>query len=181
MNKAFLLLPLLLLASCSTSSLNYNDHSGAGDLDDGGRALGNWTLFSDNNNSVFAKGSYLDGKPHGLWEIWDNAGVKNADLDFDYGQYTGTYTLYYTGYTPEATGMVKTIGHAHNGEYSGDFTRYNPDGSVLVKYTALNNSVTTVEQGLRLDAEQQLAADMGLLNVYQQAILKAPAKANSTN
>jgi len=172
--KALLLLLPFLLVSCTT--LTVNDHSGFGDIDRFGKALGEWTLYSDNNDSIFAEGNYVDGRPDGAWKIYDNSGTKNAELYFKDGVYHGEYRLYYTSYTPEAVGRLKTIGSCEYGNYSGDFTRYLTDGSILVHYSVSNNSIHSVHNGGESDAREQLRADKALLKVYYTAILKAPGK-----
>ena len=83
MKTLITLIASLLLMACTVMNAT-TDHNGTGPLDSRGRAVGNWNLYSDNNQSIFAKGAYLDGMPHGPWEIWDNLGTKNADLNFEY-------------------------------------------------------------------------------------------------
>lgn len=164
------------LAFLSCAPVAVNDLSGSGAVGYAGKAEGNWTIYSDASSSVIAKGAFLNGRPHGPWEIWDDAGVKNAELDFENGVYNGQYRLFYTGLTPEAVGRLKTVGRTVSGKFSGEFVRYDLDGRLLVRYTGLNNAVTTVQEGLRVDAEEQLAADRILLGNYLTAIIAAQKK-----
>lgn len=170
------LISLIPLVFLSCAPVAQNDLSGSGAIGNAGKAEGNWTIYSDASSSVIAKGAFLDGRPHGPWEIWDDAGVKNAELDFENGVYNGQYRLYYTGLTPEAVGSLKTVGRTVSGTFSGEYVRYDLSGRVLVRYTGLNNAVTTVQEGLRVDADEQIAADIRLLENYRTAILAAQKK-----
>jgi len=168
----------LLLVSCSWVSFprffNEGEHSGAGDKDESGNAVGVWTIYEDVNDSIFAKGAFVDGKPDGVWEVWDDAGTKNAELNFANGTYQNQYLLFYTSYTPLAEGRLKTIGATRDGRFEGGFSRYYPSGEVFVKYNAVDDKVVSVQQGEWQDAQYQLEADQHLLNVYREAIIKAP-------
>ncbi len=175
--KGLLLLIPLFLFSCSRFSVE--DHSGTGATNQSGNPVGEWTLHADVNGSLFAKGRYIAGEPHGKWEIFDNSGTRNAVLNFQNGAYAGEYRLFYTSYTPEAAGMLKTKGYCSYGNFTGDYTRLLSNGEVFVDYSAVDGKVTSVYQGEKSDAKQQLSADKKLLEVYYDAILAAPAKQSS--
>ena len=132
-----------------------------------------FTIYSDGESQLIARGGVEKGQPQGSWFIVDNFGVKNAELNFKFGTYNGSYILYYTSYTPDAAGDLKTKGNTSFGSFDGNYIRYNPDSSILVQYTAQGGKVDSVISGGQTDAEQQLRADISLLKAYREAILEA--------
>lgn len=175
--KGLLTLIPFLLFSCS--QLSVEDHSGVGNINQMGSPEGKWTLYADVNGSLFAKGVYIAGEPHGKWEIYDNSGTRNAILNFQNGTYSGEYRLFYTSYSPDAAGMLKTKGYCKYGAFTGDYIRLLTNGEVFVDYSAYDGKITSVYQGERSDAKKQLSADKKLLEIYYEAILAAPAKQSS--
>jgi len=153
----------LWLVACSTSSTTVDESL----------TYRQFAIYSDGDNEITAKGSVSKGQPHGTWFVVDSAGVNNAEVNFQYGTYNGPYMLYYTSYTPEAVGDLKTKGSTTFGSFDGNYIRYNPDSSVLVYYTANGGKVDSIISGSHSDAEQQLSADTKLLKAYREAILEA--------
>ena len=167
-----LVLSALICISCSRSAPT--DYFGYGQKNFLRHSDGDWTLLSVLNQTVFGKGSYRNGKPEGSWVLWDDYGKKIALLRFKKGKYHGNYSLYYSSLTPSIKADFKTKGQISHGNYSGKFARHLPNGETYVEYTVLDNQVTTVEKGLRIDANEQLKADTSLLKIYLEAITAAP-------
>ncbi|MBD3671245.1 MAG: hypothetical protein HUJ29_10760 [Gammaproteobacteria bacterium] len=141
-----------------------------------GFAIGNWELFAKANKSIFAKGKYINGLPDGLWTLWDTGGTKNAEFLFANGKLHGEYRLFYSSFTPEVSGKLKTIGSAYEGILEGTFKRYNPDGSTLVEYTAKSESVVNVSTGDRYTATKQLSADRRYIDLLVETIIAVPQR-----
>jgi hypothetical protein len=86
----------------------------------------------------------------------------------------GEYILYFTSFTPEASGDIKTVGGAEGGVLSGRFERYRPDGSLMVEYAAENDTLIRVYEGSPEDAKDQLKADRVYLDMIVRLVLETP-------
>ncbi len=170
---------LLLFTSCSTTTVDISpgaEHYGEGKRNNQGEAHGAWTLYAKANNSVFAEGSYEQGKPVDDWLIKDTGGTKNAELEFSNGVLDGEYRLYYSSFTPKASGKLKTIGHIKSGSPIGNFIRYKPDSTVLVEYQVKESGEIIAIKGSQEIAKRQRAADQRLLNGIIDTIRLTPVK-----
>lgn len=156
----------LLLAGCA-----YLRASGERDV--AGRPTGTWTLYRNSDNAILGVGKFIEGRPHGWWTLWDDGKSRVADLNFDHGLLEGEYKFFYTSHSPSANNRLKTIGHAKAGILFGDFERYLPNGSLLVRYHVDQSKVISVSAGTFEDAQSQLNADAELLMIYYKRIMEA--------
>jgi hypothetical protein len=159
-----------------TSASRDSQHYGIGQRDIEGKATGEWKLYAKANKSLFGEGRYVNGMPDGTWTLWDTGGTKNAELHFNNGVLNGEYRLFYSSFSPEAAGKLKTIGHANQGLLDGVFRRYNADGTSFVEYSAMDESVSDVSVGSFNNANGQLSADRNLLDLYIDTIVQIPQK-----
>lgn len=156
-----------VLISCTPAFTGY------GTRDAAGNAHGSWKIYK--YGWLRATGQFVDGKLNGQWQIFDEQGVKIADLPFSNGLLHGKYILYYgSAKFPEAAGRLKTIGHAEHGQFTGDFERYLPTGKLQVRYKAKNRIVTQLLFGTWADAQDQVWSDDDLIgNTFVNSILAA--------
>jgi antitoxin component YwqK of YwqJK toxin-antitoxin module len=129
---------------------------GKGQRDTDNLATGEWRLYAKSDNSLIGIGNYSKGLPEGAWRLFEEKGSKVAELNFLHGELDGEYRLFYSNFTPNAGGNLKTIGHIKDGLYQGHFQRFFPDGKVFVDYNALNGKVASVGVGTRRKASSSI-------------------------
>lgn len=154
-------------------------HYASGVRDSAGREQGLWKVHKASNGIVVGSANFVDGKLHGQVELFDafysdRPNVKVAQLSFHNGMLHGEYRLYYSGVSfAYAQGRLKTIGHALNNRFTGDFERYLPTGELQVRYKAKNEVVTKLFYGTWEDAQDQVVSDKKLIEeIYLPALLR---------
>ncbi|MEO9849492.1 MAG: toxin-antitoxin system YwqK family antitoxin [Reichenbachiella sp.] len=105
------------------------------------RQQGLWTMYYENGVKS-AEGNFVDGKPSGIWKVWDEKGNQIQELEHltdeklklwkVWGKNNnqlvrdgnGTYKNYDNG------GNLTQQGEVKNGDRTGDWISYFPDGSI---------------------------------------------------
>jgi len=173
MKNFAILTSILLMAGCFTAPKN-KDFTGEGKFDNKGCPTGTWTLYHAANNALMGKGEFVEGNPDGEWIIYDSAGAKIAELEFDKGKLSGIYRLFYGSFAyKNATGKLKTMGEAKNGILVGRFIRYAPDGSVVVDYTSDRKNILETRFGSKFEAKNQHRADVEYLKLISSIMNEA--------
>jgi len=102
MKYSFKLLFAVLLVLNSCTSIGSPEYYGVGSRNASGQAEGEWTLYKNPLDApitiwheyfLYGKGKYSNGKPEGLWTIWDEKGQKEAELLFSNGILNGDSKL----------------------------------------------------------------------------------------
>lgn len=172
MKEIPLLLIGLLCVSCATNQTSQK-YRGVGSRDSKGHPVGSWTLYHW-NSSLFAKGLFKNENPQGKWEFYDSTHTHVADLNFKNGALDGRYRFYYSGFSgAESKGKIKTIGSANAGRLQGAFTRYGPDGNVVVDYLSDGTQINVVKIGTKEEAAFQFHADASYLDTFFRALASA--------
>lgn len=123
-------------------------------------------IYYAKGNRVMSKGSYLNNEKQGKWSYenpFDSYGYNEADkkgakfLRFDKYYENGKEVFPDGGmkiyYSP--SGKVHTDGYYLNGKESGDWTWYNPDGTIKAKkHYATPEEIKVMEENAKIEEEK---------------------------
>ncbi len=168
LHKLFLSLSIILILNACVNSPVYL----AGNKDAAGKQQGPYTIYSKANNMVLGKGQFRDGHPDGAWTLWNNAGLKVAELNYKYGLIDGEYKIYFTDQRPEDVNKLASKGHLINGKLGGGvFEAYDVKGSLITRFTVENDRVAEVLYGDPTIAYKQLATEIRILQIDNARVL----------
>ena len=168
LHKLFLSLSIILILNACANSPVYE----VGNKDANGKQQGLYTIYSKGNNMVLGKGQFHNGHPDGLWTLWNNAGLKVAELNYKYGLMDGEYRIYFTDQRPEDPNKLATRGYLVNGRLgAGVFEAFDVNGNLLTRFTVENDKVAKVLYGDQARAESQLEAEIRILQLDNERVL----------
>ena len=79
------------------------------------------------NGNIKRKGSYTEGKLHGIWVGFDETGNKTYEVEYRNDTLIGRYISWYT------TGVIRQKGEYQNNQAVGEWTNFDESGMILNK------------------------------------------------
>jgi len=161
------------LASSQAFSIYVEKLEAVGARSPSGLPIGDYR-FVTSQGFTEARGSFIDGKMHGLWVFWDSDGTKVAEISYDHGAISGPFHLYYSRFlNPTFAGKPKSEGQAQNGKPIGEHISYLPDGQVDSRVTILEDGQIKPSTGSAELARKMVEADHRLFTGLEGAVLSA--------
>ncbi len=129
-----------------------------------------------------AAGECRNGKPEGRWTLWDESGVKVAELTYRDGYFEGSIAFWHGAKTgPRLKGKLKCRGSFSDGQWHGLVRTFWPDGRIRSERTYEADTIVAAQafdpQGGALAEEEarKVAAadeqqDNGLLDALDEYI-----------
>ena len=91
----YLLIPLMVLSySCTSGKSGGNGNAlEINQVNDSGKRVGPWEVYS--GDVLVARGSYVNGKPDGLWTRWYSSGQMKEEGHYEQGVKSGMWVEWY--------------------------------------------------------------------------------------